>query len=159
MCIRDRVNVNGPGQPPAYFGYCTLWSHVWSVKRIAKIGGAPPYGGNDTMIISKMVSTHPDRSSRSVGMVALKRMTCKKYKLGALECATFKTGHCIDCKSLDFRFPTIFASRTNDKYKKQFAKECVPHAFEGSMKRKALDPRFKCSEEDMEFFRAALVAF
>eukprot|EP00657_Telonema_sp_P-1_P008343 TRINITY_DN29323_c0_g1_i1.p2 TRINITY_DN29323_c0_g1~~TRINITY_DN29323_c0_g1_i1.p2 ORF type:complete len:103 (-),score=37.85 TRINITY_DN29323_c0_g1_i1:2-310(-) len=93
----------------------------------------------------------PDGASKSVGTIAFKRMTCESQEKG-MNCATYKTGVCIDCGDV-FKFGSKAGYKATDKETENFAENCVTVAFNQGG---GLKSDFKCSDNDQMIFQRFL---
>eukprot|EP00657_Telonema_sp_P-1_P010855 TRINITY_DN549_c0_g6_i1.p1 TRINITY_DN549_c0_g6~~TRINITY_DN549_c0_g6_i1.p1 ORF type:complete len:364 (-),score=54.01 TRINITY_DN549_c0_g6_i1:152-1243(-) len=114
----------------------------------------PPYNTRGRDIFTKPATAHPNMASLTVGAIGLKRMTCEEGE-GGMNCATYKTGLCIDCKTTDFAFTHIQAPRNKPAELSEFAKLCVEKAF---LPGGGLKASFVCSAADEKKFQQFLIA-
>ena len=131
--------------------------------------------GNNTNVVTKVVSTHPDRARKEVGIVMMKRLithTCTGHrpaycKKGTTVADVHKVGYCIKCQPIeewyrrgssqgDYPFKDRRAAMVRPYHRTKFVQECVSNAMDqdGSIK-----ASFKCNAEDAKYAEATISGF
>lgn len=116
--------------------------------------------GPDANVFTKVFVTHPQKASRSVGMILVKRVVthhCSKTTTscdkGALVADVFKTGLCVKCTKDVFAH--TLTAKMQQSEQEAFIK-CLPGAFksDGSLKNE-----YACTGKDVQYAQASLMSY